>query len=111
MKNIHWQDNSKSDYLEFPGDVQDDFGWNLHRLQTSQIPGDWKPLNNVGKGIHGVYELRSFSNSGTYRVAYLTKIADVVVVLHCWQKKTQKTQKSDLALTATRYRRAMEELS
>jgi phage-related protein len=31
-----------------------------------------------------------------YRVIYLTKIADKVHVLHAFQKKTQKTAKTDI---------------
>ncbi|MFD3637679.1 type II toxin-antitoxin system RelE/ParE family toxin, partial [Streptomyces sp. NPDC058664] len=40
---------------------------------------------------------------------YLAKLADRILVLHCFQKKTQKTQKtsdSDLALATKRYARA-----
>jgi phage-related protein len=41
----------------------------------------------------------------------VTKFGDSVVVLHCWQKKTQTTSKSDKGLIVARYREAKEELS
>ena len=37
-------------------------------------------------------------------------MSDAVYVLHCFQKKTEKTRKSDLNLTAKRYRDLMKEL-
>jgi phage-related protein len=34
----------------------------------------------------------------------LKKLADAVYVLHCFQKKTQKTSKADIDLAAEAYR-------
>ena len=42
---------------------------------------------------------------------YVAKFDDAVYVLHCFQKKTQKTSKTDLNLTAQRYRDLLKELS
>jgi len=40
----------------------------------------------------------------------LAKFDDAVYVLHCFQKKTQKTSKADLNLAAQRYRDLLKEL-
>ena len=40
----------------------------------------------------------------------VVKIAGAVYVLHCFQKKTQKTSKADLNLAAQRYRELLKEL-
>jgi len=45
-----------------------------------------------------------------FRVVYVAKFADAVYVLHCFQKKTEKTSKSDLDLASTRYRDLVKEL-
>ncbi|MGH8555858.1 MAG: type II toxin-antitoxin system RelE/ParE family toxin [Methylococcales bacterium] len=37
------------------------------------------------------------------RLVYVANFADAVYVLHCFQKKTQKTGKIDLDLAAKRY--------
>jgi len=43
-------------------------------------------------------------------VLYVAKFDDVVYVLHCFQKKTQKTSKADLRLAGQRYRDLLKEL-
>jgi phage-related protein len=40
----------------------------------------------------------------------VAKFADAVFILHCFQKKTQKTSKVDLELAESRYRDLMKEL-
>jgi phage-related protein len=41
---------------------------------------------------------------------YVAKFDDAVYVLHCFQKKTQKTSKADLDSAAQRYRDLLKEL-
>lgn len=38
------------------------------------------------------------------RVMYVAKLEDAVYVLHCFQKKTQRTSKADIALAQDRYK-------
>ena len=52
---------------------------------------------------NGVYELR-IRAEGAFRVFYVTKRAEGIVVLHAFQKKTQQTAQLDLDLAAKRYR-------
>ena len=111
MKDLRWQGSSYQDYLKFPEESQDDLGYQLHLLQTGRTPRDWKSLKNLGKGISGVYEIRNSTSSDIYRVAYIAKIADAIVILHSWQKKTQTTAKSDIELIVDRYRSAMRDLT
>jgi phage-related protein len=40
---------------------------------------------------------------------YVAKFEEAVYVLHCFQKKTQKTSQSDVELARNRYRRLVEE--
>lgn len=42
---------------------------------------------------------------------YVAKFADAVYVLHCFQKKTEKTSKTDLDLAAKRYRDLLKEVN
>ena len=51
----------------------------------------------------GVYELR-IRAEGAFRVFYVTKRAEGIIVLHAFQKKTQQTAQLDLDLTAKRFR-------
>ena len=58
----------------------------------------------------GVREIRVRDVAGAFRVIYVAKFADAVYVLHCFQKKAEKTSKMDLELAGKRYRDLMMEL-
>ncbi|MEA2950987.1 MAG: hypothetical protein QOJ96_507 [Alphaproteobacteria bacterium] len=58
-------------------------------------------MNAIGRGVR---EIRIRDPAGAFRVLYVAKFEDAVYVLHCFQKKTQKTSKADLNLAAQRYR-------
>jgi phage-related protein len=64
-------------------------------------------MNTVGQGVR---EIRVRDAAGAFRVMYVAKFDDAVYVLHCFQKKTQKTSKADLNLAARRYRELLKEL-
>lgn len=57
------------------------------------------------------WESRKTCLSRLPRVIHVAKFADAVYVLHCFQKKTEKTNKADLELAAKRYRDVLKELS
>ena len=58
----------------------------------------------------GVVELRIWDEAGTFRVVYLTKLAEAVYVLHCFQKKTQQTAKRDIELARRRFKELLKEI-
>jgi phage-related protein len=64
-------------------------------------------MNTVGRGVQ---QIRIRDATGAFRVMYVAKFDDAVHVLHCFQKKTQKTSKADLNLAAQRYRDLLKEL-
>lgn len=57
----------------------------------------------------GACEIRLQDRSGAYRVLYVAKFEDAVYVLHCFQKKTQATEKHDIDLAKSRYRDLIKE--
>lgn len=67
---------------------------------------DWKPMNTVGQGVK---EIRIRGAAGAFRIMYVAKFADAAYVLHCFQKKTEKTSKTDLDLASKRYRDLLQE--
>jgi len=69
--------------------VQQDLGYALYRVQLGQMPPDSKPMRTVGPGV---YELREQDERAWYRLFYLKKIADVIYVLHCFEKRTAQTE-------------------
>jgi phage-related protein len=76
-------------------------------VQRGREPDDWKPMSTVGRGVR---EIRIRDAAGAFRVLYVAKFDDAVYVLHCFQKKTQKTSKADMNLAAQRYRDLLKEL-
>jgi phage-related protein len=52
----------------------------------------------------GVREIRVRDEAGIFRMIYLATRPDGVYVLHCFQKKTQRTNRSDLDLAVKRFR-------
>ena len=96
-----------NDLRAFPNSARREAGYQLDKVQNEQTPTDWKPMTTVGKGV---LEIRIRDEAGAFRVIYVAKFADAIYVLHCFQKKTQKTNKTDLDLAAKRYGDLMKEL-
>jgi phage-related protein len=65
------------------------------------------PSIGIGKGV---YELRQQDERSWYRVVYLSRIEDVIHVLHCFEKKSAKTPRSDVLLAQTRLKMVRQRL-
>jgi phage-related protein len=83
-------------------------GRQLELVQMGRDPTSWKPMTTVGAGVR---EIRLRDDNGIYRVIYVTKFAERIFVLHCFQKKTQKTPKADIDLASNRYKELLKEYS
>ena len=83
-------------------------GRQLELVQMGRDPVDWKPMTTVGAGAR---EIRLRNDNGIYRVIYVTKFAERIFVLHCFQKKTQKTSKADIDLASRGYKELLKEYS
>jgi phage-related protein len=106
-KPVEFRGSALDDLRAFPASARREAGHQLDQVQHGREPDDWKPLTTVGQGAR---ELRIRDASGGFRIIYVAKFADVVYVLHCFQKKTQKTSKTDLDLAAKRYRDLVSEI-
>jgi phage-related protein len=96
------------DLRNFPEEARREAGQQLFQVQLGEDPDDWKPMETVGPGVR---EIRVREKSGAYRVMYIAKFAKAIYVLHCFQKKTQKTAPNDLALAQRRYNELVREIS
>ena len=106
-KSVEFRGSSLDNLRAFPLSARREAGHQLDQVQNGQEPDDWKPMNTVGQGVR---EIRIRDAAGAFRILYVAKLADAVYVLHCFQKKTQKTSKADLDLAAKRYREVLKEL-
>jgi phage-related protein len=82
-------------------------GFQLDRVQHGANPTDWKPMSDIGAGVR---EIRIHDADGAFRVIYVAKFADAVYVLHCFQKKSQRTGKQDIELAKSRYKQLLQDL-
>ncbi|SCC95167.1 conserved hypothetical protein [Thiomonas sp. X19] len=106
-KPVEFLGSSLDDLRAFPLAAKREAGHQLDLVQNGQEPDDWKPMNTVGQGVK---EIRIRDAAGAFRVIYVAKFVDAVYVLHCFQKKTEKTGKPDFDLAAKRYRNLLKEL-
>ena len=90
----------------FPEVARRRAGYQLDRVQHGLDPDDWKSMNSVGAGVR---EIRIREERGAFRVMYVAKFGETVYVLHCFQKKTQKTSLGDLEIATRRYRKIQKE--
>jgi phage-related protein len=108
FKPVEFLGNSLLDLRAFPLSARRDAGYQLDRVQNGQEPDDWKPMNTIGSGVK---EIRIRDATGAFRVIYAAKFTDAIYVIHCFQKKTEKTSKADLDLATKRYRNLLQELN
>ena len=89
-KPVEFRGSSLDDLRAFPLAAKREAGRQLDQVQYGQESDDWKPMNTV---CQGVKEIRIRDAAGAFRVIYVAKFADAVYVLHCFQKKTEKTER------------------
>ncbi len=99
-KPIDWRGSALDDVKEFPDDAKRQAGFQLHKIQQGDAPDDFKPMPDVGAGT---FEIIVDTASGWFRVMYVAKFDEAVYVLHAFQKKTNKTPKSDIEIARRRY--------
>ncbi len=64
-------------------------------------------MTSVGRGVR---EIRIRDADGAFRLIYVANFEDVIYVLHCFQKTTQKTRKADIDLAKARFTDLVKEL-
>lgn len=106
-KQVEFRGSALEGLRAFPVSARREAGYQLDQVQHGLNPDDWKPMPSIGKGVQ---EIRIRDKAGAFRVIYIAKLSDIVYVLHCFQKKTEKTSKVDLDLADKRYRDLLKEV-
>ena len=63
-------------------------------------------MTSVGAGVE---ELRLKDKAGAYRVFYLARFADEILVFHAFTKKTEKTPKNEIDAGKRRLKELLDE--
>lgn len=100
MKPLLFIGSSHDDLRDFPLEARKAAGFELWQVQLGLEPSDWKPISGIAPGVK---EIR-IHVLGEWRVLYVAKFADAIYVLHCFQKKTQKTRSADIELAQRRFK-------
>ena len=109
LKPVLWVASARRDLLEMPPEVVDDFGFGIYQAQIGEHPDIGKVLSGFGGA--NVIELVQDHLNDTYRAVYTFRFAEVIVVLHVFQKKSKKgikTPKQDKELILSRLKLAEE---
>ena len=104
---IEFRGGALDDLCRFPTAARREAGYQLFQVQEGLDPDDWKPMNSIGQGVR---EIRIREVDGAFRVIYVAKFTDAIYVLHCFQKKSQKTSSEDVAIATRRYKDLIREL-
>ena len=107
MKDVVFVGGSGDDLRNFPEVARQRTGYQLFLIQRGLDPTNWKPMASVGPGCR---EIRVRAEGNAYRVLYVATIGNAVFVLHCFEKKTRQTPKSDIDLAQQRFRLAIESI-
>jgi phage-related protein len=106
-KPVEFRGSALDDLRRFPLSARREAGHQLDQVQQGREPDDWKPMTTIGPGVR---EIRIREASGAFRVIYVAKFDDAIHVLHCFQKKTQATSKTDLDVATRRFKELVKEL-
>jgi phage-related protein len=101
VKSIVFLGDSLSQLRAFPDDARAQAGFQLRLVQSGADPTDWKPMASVAPGVR---EIRVRVSAGAYRVIYLATLPEAVLVLHAFEKRTQKTPQRHMDLARERLR-------
>lgn len=83
LKPLRWVGSSLEDLKTFPSEV----GYALYAAQKGEVDPAARPLKGFGGA--SVLEIVAPFRGNTWRVVYTVRFADVVYVLHVFQKKSK----------------------
>jgi phage-related protein len=109
-KPLHWLGNTKKELSGFPLEVRKRIGAALWQAQIGNKAPYAKPLKGFGDA--GVLEIVDDFDGEAFRTVYTVRFADVVYVLHVFEKKSKRgitTPKAELDLIDQRLKRAKED--
>ena len=107
LKPLRWIASSNDDLSGMAIEIRRDVGYALYSAQQGEKHADAKVLKGFGDA--GVLEVVSRHDGDTFRAVYTVRFADVVYVLHVFQKRSKRgnaTPKKEIDLVRKRLRLA-----
>lgn len=104
---VAWEGDSKEVISSFPDAAKQNLGFQLRLLQQGQQPTDYRAMSSVGPGA---FELRDQDERAWYRVIYLSRVRDVIHVLHCFEKRSRETPRKEINMARQRLKAVRERM-
>jgi phage-related protein len=97
---VHFEGDSLEVLSSFPAAVKSALGFSLRQLQIG-LPAacQTRSMSSIGAGV---YELKEADERTWYRAIYLSKVDNIIYVLHCFEKDSRKTDRRDIEVAAQR---------
>jgi phage-related protein len=105
LKPLRWIGRSREDLRRMPEEARRNIGYALQFAQAGTKHPSAKPLRGFGDA--GVLEIVEDHDGDAYRAVYTVRFAQVVYVLHAFQKKSRsgiKTPPKEIDLIRQRLR-------
>lgn len=97
---LHFEGDSLEVLSAFPSTVKQALGFALRQLQIGREPTcQTRSMSSIGPGV---YELKEADERTWYRAIYLSKVGNIIYVLHCFEKDSRKTDRRDLEVASQR---------
>jgi phage-related protein len=105
---LHFEGDSLEVLSSFPDEIKRAFGFSLRQLQVGRRPTSaTRSMASIGAGV---FELKEADERTWYRTIYLSKVGNVIFILHCFEKDTRKTDRRDIEVAKSRLKNVRQRL-
>jgi phage-related protein len=105
---LHFEGDSLAVLSSFPDEIKRAFGFSLRQLQIGRQPTSaTRSMASIGAGV---FELKEADERTWYRTVYLSKVGNVIYVLHCFEKNSRKTDRRDIEVAKRRLKSVRQRL-
>jgi phage-related protein len=105
---LHFEGDSLEVLSSFPVEIKRAFGFSLRQLQIGRQPTSaTRCMASIGSGV---FELKEADERTWYRTVYLSKVGNVIYVLHCFEKDSRKTDRRDVEIAKSRLKNVRQRL-
>ena len=105
---ISWEGDSRVVVRGWPKLIREDFGVALGEMQEGRPAA--LPVRPMPSIARGVFELKDADERKWYRMIYLSRVKDTIYVLHCFEKKTAKTEAREIDTAVQRWKLVQQRL-
>lgn len=105
---LHFEGDSLEVLSGFPDEIKRSLGFSLRQLQLGRQPtSQTRSMSSIDASV---FELKEADERTWYRAIYLSKIDNVIYVLHCFEKDSRKTDRRDIEIASHRLKQVRQRI-